>query len=197
MNFISCIWIRIIFGIEISPYSNFNFNLRENSEILIIMTVNKDWILDRNCCAYFNDPSPLSWLPGYFLLQCFFTFFKLFPQIIEGKICKIDWYWNGWMVKMITKQLNLANLHLIIQLLVSLDALELELDWYASQQNWILAKNKHGNFSVFIKTNDDLVNVSYLQMALYGHLVKYSDHNFIAICIKHPKNWKLEIGSIK
>ena len=58
-------------------------------------------------------------------------------------------------------------------------------------------KNKHGNCSVFIKTNDDLVNVSYLQMALYGHLVKYSDHNFIAICIKHPKNWKLEIGSIK
>ena len=33
-------------------------------------------------------------------------------------------------------------------------------------------KNKHGNCSVFIKTNDDLVNVSYLQMALYGHLVK-------------------------
>ena len=43
---------------------------------------------------------------------------------------------------MITKQLNLANLHLIIQLLVSLDALELELDLYASQQNIvsILAK---------------------------------------------------------
>ena len=94
---------------------------------------------------------------------------------------------------MITKQLNLANLRLIIQLLVSLDALELELDLYASQQNIvsILAKKtKHGNCSVFIKTNDDLVNVSYLQMALYGHLVKYSDHNFIAICIKHPKNWK-------
>ena len=33
------------------------------------------------------------------------------------------------------EQLNLANLHLIIQLLVSLDALELELDLYASQQN--------------------------------------------------------------